>query len=238
MEYLEQARKYVEDRFGADVDEMTKEVLDRWESVLHRPRRGPDAAVQRARLGRQAGTAGGLPHPRRPRLVPPAAAARRPAVLRHPARPRPVQPPRRPRPDAARHRRTPRSRPPSRTRRRTPGPTSAAVACASTPTRWPRPPGTRSSSTSPAASPCSAFRPWSRCAAPRPTWARLLDRCRTAAGPGDRPDRGVTTRTVSLVTFGPGGGTLFQVTGDICDQCIVVTGMTVSQRWLRAITPS
>nr|WP_279575557.1 depupylase/deamidase Dop [Actinomadura barringtoniae] len=36
MEYLEQSRKYVEDRFGADVDEMTKDVLDRWESVLHR----------------------------------------------------------------------------------------------------------------------------------------------------------------------------------------------------------
>ncbi|MGC4953247.1 depupylase/deamidase Dop [Actinomadura citrea] len=36
MEYLEQSRKYVEDRFGVDVDEMTKDVLDRWESVLHR----------------------------------------------------------------------------------------------------------------------------------------------------------------------------------------------------------
>src|SRR5690606_19524627 len=36
MEYLEQSRKYVEDRYGADVDEMTKDVLDRWESVLHR----------------------------------------------------------------------------------------------------------------------------------------------------------------------------------------------------------
>jgi len=36
MEYLEQSRKYVEDRYGADVDEMTTEILDRWESVLHR----------------------------------------------------------------------------------------------------------------------------------------------------------------------------------------------------------
>ncbi|GLY91557.1 proteasome accessory factor PafA2 [Actinoallomurus iriomotensis] len=36
MEYLEQSRKYVEDRFGADVDELTTEILDRWESVLHR----------------------------------------------------------------------------------------------------------------------------------------------------------------------------------------------------------
>ncbi|MCW2901518.1 MAG: protein of unknown function domain protein [Streptosporangiaceae bacterium] len=36
LEYLEQSRKYVEDRFGADVDESTADVLDRWESVLHR----------------------------------------------------------------------------------------------------------------------------------------------------------------------------------------------------------
>src|ERR671923_1533763 len=36
MGYLEHARKYVEDRFGADVDEMTADVLDRWESVLGR----------------------------------------------------------------------------------------------------------------------------------------------------------------------------------------------------------
>ncbi|MGH8870175.1 MAG: depupylase/deamidase Dop [Actinomycetes bacterium] len=36
MEYLEQARKYVEDRFGTDADEMTRDVLDRWESVLTR----------------------------------------------------------------------------------------------------------------------------------------------------------------------------------------------------------
>jgi proteasome accessory factor A len=36
MEYLELARKYTEDRFGADVDDMTADVLDRWESVLTR----------------------------------------------------------------------------------------------------------------------------------------------------------------------------------------------------------
>ena len=35
-EYLEHARKYVEDKYGADVDEMTSDVLDRWESVLGR----------------------------------------------------------------------------------------------------------------------------------------------------------------------------------------------------------
>lgn len=36
MEYLEQARKYVEDRYGSNADEMTKDVLNRWESVLTR----------------------------------------------------------------------------------------------------------------------------------------------------------------------------------------------------------
>jgi proteasome accessory factor PafA2 len=36
LEYLDLARKYVEDRFGADVDDVTRQVLDRWESVLTR----------------------------------------------------------------------------------------------------------------------------------------------------------------------------------------------------------
>ncbi len=36
MEYLELAKKYVEDRFGADADEQTLDVLARWESVLTR----------------------------------------------------------------------------------------------------------------------------------------------------------------------------------------------------------
>ena len=36
MEYLELARKYTEDRFGADVDDRPADVLDRWESVLTR----------------------------------------------------------------------------------------------------------------------------------------------------------------------------------------------------------
>src|SRR5499427_4798260 len=35
-EYLELARKYVEDRYGTDADAMTLDVLDRWESVLTR----------------------------------------------------------------------------------------------------------------------------------------------------------------------------------------------------------
>jgi proteasome accessory factor A len=36
MEYAEQARKFVEDRYGSDVDDVTKDVLERWESVLTR----------------------------------------------------------------------------------------------------------------------------------------------------------------------------------------------------------
>src|SRR6516162_246989 len=36
LEYLDVARKYTEDRFGADVDEMTADVLNRWESILGR----------------------------------------------------------------------------------------------------------------------------------------------------------------------------------------------------------
>ncbi|MQA83420.1 MAG: proteasome accessory factor PafA2 [Streptosporangiales bacterium] len=36
MEYLEHVRKYVEDKYGSETDEMTKDVLDRWESVLTR----------------------------------------------------------------------------------------------------------------------------------------------------------------------------------------------------------
>ncbi len=36
MEYLDRARKFTEDRFGADVDEITADVLARWESVLIR----------------------------------------------------------------------------------------------------------------------------------------------------------------------------------------------------------
>jgi proteasome accessory factor A len=36
MEYLDLARKYVEDRMGSDVDEQTADVLARWESVLTR----------------------------------------------------------------------------------------------------------------------------------------------------------------------------------------------------------
>jgi len=36
MEYLEQARKHVEDRLGSDADDSTRDVLARWESTLDR----------------------------------------------------------------------------------------------------------------------------------------------------------------------------------------------------------
>lgn len=41
MEYYELARKYVEDRYGHDADEQTKDVLSRWEDVLGKLERDP-----------------------------------------------------------------------------------------------------------------------------------------------------------------------------------------------------
>jgi proteasome accessory factor A len=40
-EYLELARKYVDDRLGSDADQQTVDVLDRWESVLTRLQQDP-----------------------------------------------------------------------------------------------------------------------------------------------------------------------------------------------------
>src|SRR5271155_2313328 len=40
-EYLELARKYTEDRYGNDVDDITADVLNRWESVLNRLAENP-----------------------------------------------------------------------------------------------------------------------------------------------------------------------------------------------------
>src|ERR1700712_3673841 len=40
-EYLTLARKYVEEKHGSDVDEPTRDVLERWESVLNRLERDP-----------------------------------------------------------------------------------------------------------------------------------------------------------------------------------------------------
>jgi len=41
LEYLDLARKYVEDRYGADADPQTLDVLARWESLLSRLERDP-----------------------------------------------------------------------------------------------------------------------------------------------------------------------------------------------------
>ncbi|TYL55948.1 proteasome accessory factor PafA2 [Nocardioides sp. BGMRC 2183] len=41
LEYLDLARKYVEDRLGSDVDDQTADVLARWEDVLDRLERDP-----------------------------------------------------------------------------------------------------------------------------------------------------------------------------------------------------
>jgi proteasome accessory factor A len=41
MEYAEQARKFVQDRYGQDVDPQTADVLDRWEAVLTALERDP-----------------------------------------------------------------------------------------------------------------------------------------------------------------------------------------------------
>jgi hypothetical protein len=46
MEYLELARKYTEDRYGADVDDITSDVLARWESVLGRLMEDPMLAAR------------------------------------------------------------------------------------------------------------------------------------------------------------------------------------------------
>ena len=91
-EYLDRARKFVDDRLGDDADEQTRDVLDRWESVLARLADDPMPAGPRTRLGRQAAAAQRLPRPRRAGLGFPAAAAGRPAVLRRASREGPVPP--------------------------------------------------------------------------------------------------------------------------------------------------
>jgi hypothetical protein len=81
-EYLELARKYTEDRYGNDVDDITADVLNRWESVLNRLAEDPMLLSKEldwvAKLelleGYRSRDGLGWDHP--------AAAARRPAVLR------------------------------------------------------------------------------------------------------------------------------------------------------------
>jgi hypothetical protein len=46
LEYLDLAKKYVEDRLGSDVDEQTRDVLARWESVLTRLETDPMLCAQ------------------------------------------------------------------------------------------------------------------------------------------------------------------------------------------------
>jgi proteasome accessory factor A len=45
LEYMELARKYTEDKYGADVDDVTSDVLDRWDSVLGRLAENPMLAA-------------------------------------------------------------------------------------------------------------------------------------------------------------------------------------------------
>jgi Pup amidohydrolase len=44
--YVERARSFVEQKYGADADEMTRDVLDRWESVLERLGKDPMLCAQ------------------------------------------------------------------------------------------------------------------------------------------------------------------------------------------------
>ena len=171
MEYLEQARKYVEDRFGDDVDAQTADVLDRWESVLTRLEQDPMLCareldwVAKLRLLEGYRSRDGLGWgSSRLQLVDLQYSDVRPEkglyarLVARGAMERLVERGR----GALGRRRTP---------RRTPGRTSAASACAATRPRSRPPPGTRSSSTS-AGSRWSGCPRWSRCAAPGRTSAR------------------------------------------------------------------
>ena len=104
-EYLELARKFTEDKYGNDVDDITTDVLDRWESVLNRLADDPMLLskeldwVAKLELLEGYRTRDGLS------LGQSAAAAGRPAVFRRAAGPRPVQPAGGPGPDGTADRR-------------------------------------------------------------------------------------------------------------------------------------
>ena len=68
MEYLELARKYAEDRYGADVDDQTADVLDRWESVLTRLAEDPMLTRRELDWVAKLEAAQRLPDPGRPGL--------------------------------------------------------------------------------------------------------------------------------------------------------------------------
>ncbi len=142
MEYLDLARKFVEDRFGSDADAETVDVLERWESVLDRLERDPMLCaaeldwVAKYHLLQQYRERDGLDwDDAKLHLIDLQYADIRPEKgLYH----RLVKSGR-----ITGCSTTARWRPRCTTRPRTPGRTSAAAASSSTRTRWPRPRGTR-----------------------------------------------------------------------------------------------
>ncbi len=92
MEYAEQARKYVEDRFGSDADPVTVDVLDRWESVLGRLETDPMSLSRELDWVAKLQILEGYHQPGRAGLELASARGDRPAVLRRPAGQGPVQP--------------------------------------------------------------------------------------------------------------------------------------------------
>ncbi len=158
LEYLDLAKKYVEDRYGADADPQTVDVLARWESVLDRLERDPMLCateldwVAKLKLLEQYRQRDGLSwDDAKLQLIDYQYSDIRPEkglyhrlvglgkierlLDDHSIEPR------------------------CTTRRWTPVPTSADAASRSTPTTSRPRPGTRSSSTCPAASRCSGSRP-------------------------------------------------------------------------------
>ncbi len=142
-EYLDRARKFVDDRFGEDADAQTRDVLARWESVLTRLESDPMQLADELDWVAKLRLLAGLPRTRRARLGLTAPGTGRPAVRRRASRQGPLPPAGRPRgdEDAARPGRCRQRR--LRAARPTPGPTSGASACAATARRSSRRPGIR-----------------------------------------------------------------------------------------------
>ena len=91
-EYLDRAKKFVDDRLGDDADEQTRDVLARWESVLTRLDADPMLLARRTRLGGQAAIARGISRSGRARLGLAAAWADRSSVRRCTTREGPLSP--------------------------------------------------------------------------------------------------------------------------------------------------
>ena len=169
MEYLDLARKYVEDRYGSDADDQTLDVLARWESVLDRLERDPMSLateldwVAKLKLLEQYRQRDGLEwdDPKLQMIDIQYSDIRPEKGLYQ----RLVQ--------GGRIQRLLTDETVERAMHEPPTDTRA--------TRRLSPPrrGTRSSSTCRGASRCSGCRPSTRCAAPRPTWAS----CSTGARP-------------------------------------------------------